>query len=137
MQVMKTSDLNPEVQTPITPRTVAPFRADHVGSLLRPAELKTARRQRESGDISAADLDALENSAIQLLIAKQQIQDPGLQSSDRINFVPANQTKEPAREQIQQRAYELFIERGCEQGRDIEDWLGVCLRIALRCAEFA
>jgi 5-methyltetrahydropteroyltriglutamate--homocysteine methyltransferase len=72
MQVMKTSDLNPEVQTPITPRTVAPFRADHVGSLLRPAELKTAHRQRESGDISAADLDALENSAIQLLIAKQQ-----------------------------------------------------------------
>src|ERR1700683_1934964 len=72
MQVMKTSDLNPEVQTPITPRTVPPFRADHVGSLLRPAELKTARRQRESGDISTADLEALENSAIQLLIAKQQ-----------------------------------------------------------------
>src|ERR1700689_5861201 len=65
MQRMKTSDL-------ITPRPDAPFRADHVGSLLRPAELKTARRQRESGDISAADLDALENSAIQLLIAKQQ-----------------------------------------------------------------
>lgn len=29
----------------------------------------------------------------------------------------------PSEEQIQQRAYELFLERGCEHGRDIEDWL--------------
>jgi hypothetical protein len=29
----------------------------------------------------------------------------------------------PSETQIQQRAYELFLERGCEPGRDIEDWL--------------
>jgi DUF2934 family protein len=29
----------------------------------------------------------------------------------------------PSETQIQQRAYELFLERGCEHGRDIEDWL--------------
>jgi hypothetical protein len=29
----------------------------------------------------------------------------------------------PSEEQIQQRAYELFLQRGCEQGRDVEDWL--------------
>ena len=26
-------------------------------------------------------------------------------------------------EQIEQRAYELYLERGCEDGRDIDDWL--------------
>ncbi len=29
----------------------------------------------------------------------------------------------PSEEQIQRRAYELFLQRGCEQGRDVEDWL--------------
>lgn len=29
----------------------------------------------------------------------------------------------PSEEQIEQRAYELYLERGCEHGRDIEDWL--------------
>lgn len=29
----------------------------------------------------------------------------------------------PSEIQIQQRAYELFLERGCEHGRDVEDWL--------------
>jgi hypothetical protein len=29
----------------------------------------------------------------------------------------------PSETQIQQRAFELFLERGCEHGRDIEDWL--------------
>lgn len=26
-------------------------------------------------------------------------------------------------EQIEQRAYELYLERGCEDGRDVDDWL--------------
>jgi hypothetical protein len=30
---------------------------------------------------------------------------------------------EPSYEEIQQRAYELFLERGCEHGGDAEDWL--------------
>lgn len=29
----------------------------------------------------------------------------------------------PSQEQIQQRAYELFVEHGCESGRELEDWL--------------
>ncbi len=48
-----------------------PFRADHVGSLLRPPELKEARERRARGEISAADLTAVENRAIEKVIAKQ------------------------------------------------------------------
>lgn len=29
----------------------------------------------------------------------------------------------PSEALIQQRAYELFLQRGCEHGRDTEDWL--------------
>ncbi len=29
----------------------------------------------------------------------------------------------PSETQIEQRAYELYLERGCEHGRDTEDWL--------------
>jgi 5-methyltetrahydropteroyltriglutamate--homocysteine methyltransferase len=52
-------------------RTRPPFRADHVGSLLRSPELKEARAQRESGAITAAQLNSVEDSAILSLIAKQ------------------------------------------------------------------
>ena len=39
------------------PRTKPPFRADHVGSLLRPAALKEARGKRERGEITAKNSD--------------------------------------------------------------------------------
>jgi 5-methyltetrahydropteroyltriglutamate--homocysteine methyltransferase len=52
-------------------RTTPPFRADHVGSLLRPSALKDARARRERGEISAADLSAAENNAIEQIIARQ------------------------------------------------------------------
>ncbi|HXJ93517.1 MAG TPA: 5-methyltetrahydropteroyltriglutamate--homocysteine S-methyltransferase [Terriglobia bacterium] len=52
-------------------RTRPPFRADHVGSLLRPAELKQARARHESGEISAEELRAVEDRSIQAVIAKQ------------------------------------------------------------------
>src|ERR1700745_3891814 len=39
-------------------RTTPPFRADHVGSLLRPASLLTARDEFASGRIDAAALRA-------------------------------------------------------------------------------
>ena len=29
----------------------------------------------------------------------------------------------PADEQIRQRAYEIYVTRGCEDGRDLSDWL--------------
>ena len=41
-----------------------PFRADHVGSLLRPPELLRAREQRQQGSISAEALRAIEDRAI-------------------------------------------------------------------------
>jgi 5-methyltetrahydropteroyltriglutamate--homocysteine methyltransferase len=52
-------------------RTVPPFRADHVGSLLRSPELQQARVRRENGEITGDELKAVEDSAIQALIAKQ------------------------------------------------------------------
>jgi 5-methyltetrahydropteroyltriglutamate--homocysteine methyltransferase len=52
-------------------RTTPPFRADHVGSLLRPAELKEARARRQSGEIDSGELKAAEDRAITALIAKQ------------------------------------------------------------------
>ncbi len=52
-------------------RTTPPFRADHVGSLLRPAALKEARARRERGEITAEGLTAAENTAIEGIIARQ------------------------------------------------------------------
>ena len=42
----------------------APFRANHVGSLLRPPELRQARDQHEKGEMSAAALREVENRCI-------------------------------------------------------------------------
>jgi len=53
-------------------RTVPPFRADHVGSLLRPAALKEARAKRERGEITAAALRAVEDREIERAISKQE-----------------------------------------------------------------
>ena len=52
-------------------RTKPPFRADHVGSLLRPAVLKEARAKRAKGEISAAELKAVEDREIERVIKKQ------------------------------------------------------------------
>lgn len=52
-------------------RNRPPFRADHVGSLLRPPILKDARARHERGDISYGDLRAVEDSAIEHVIARQ------------------------------------------------------------------
>ena len=52
-------------------RTTPPFRADHVGSLLRPAELKEARARHQNGEIDSAALKAVEDRAIAALIARQ------------------------------------------------------------------
>jgi 5-methyltetrahydropteroyltriglutamate--homocysteine methyltransferase len=54
--------------TPSTP----PFRADHVGSLLRPAALKAARARREKGEISGGELAEVEDREIEKVIAKQE-----------------------------------------------------------------
>ncbi len=53
-------------------RSKPPFRADHVGSLLRPAALKAAREKRAKGEIGAADLKALEDRETERVIKKQE-----------------------------------------------------------------
>jgi 5-methyltetrahydropteroyltriglutamate--homocysteine methyltransferase len=56
----------------MTARSNAPFRADHVGSLLRPAALKEARAKREKGAITAAQLKEVEDREIEKVIKKQE-----------------------------------------------------------------
>jgi len=48
-----------------------PFRADHVGSLLRPPILKDARARHERGEISDQYLRTVEDAAIERAIARQ------------------------------------------------------------------
>jgi 5-methyltetrahydropteroyltriglutamate--homocysteine methyltransferase len=62
----------------MTARTTPPFRADHVGSFLRPKFLLDAREQRARGEISAEQLRAVEDRAITEIVRFQQ--DVGLQS---------------------------------------------------------
>jgi 5-methyltetrahydropteroyltriglutamate--homocysteine methyltransferase len=62
----------------MTQRTKPPFRADQVGSLLRPAALKAAREARAKGEIGAAELKAVEDREIKDVIKKQEA--AGLQS---------------------------------------------------------
>src|SRR5579863_325397 len=60
-------------------RTSPPFRADHVGSLLRPASVLTARDDFAAGRINAQQLRAAEDAAIRDVVAMQR--DVGLQSA--------------------------------------------------------
>src|ERR1700724_1349386 len=53
-------------------RKKPPFRADHVGSLLRPPALKAAREKRAKGEISAAALAAIEDREIDSVIKRQE-----------------------------------------------------------------
>src|ERR1019366_1849589 len=62
----------------MAPRTEPPFRADHVGSLLRPPELLQARADRASGTITAEDLTTIEDAAIRDVVRLQE--DVGLQT---------------------------------------------------------
>jgi 5-methyltetrahydropteroyltriglutamate--homocysteine methyltransferase len=59
-------------------RTKPPFRADHVGSLLRPGSLKEARERHAKGEISAAELQGVEDREIERVIKKQE--EVGLQA---------------------------------------------------------
>lgn len=52
-------------------RTTAPFRADVVGSFLRPAAIKRAREQFAAGEIDAAALRRVEDEEIQRVVGQQ------------------------------------------------------------------
>jgi 5-methyltetrahydropteroyltriglutamate--homocysteine methyltransferase len=56
----------------MTQRTKPPFRADHVGSILRTAPVKQARAQREKGEITPVQLKAVEDREIEKIIKKQE-----------------------------------------------------------------
>jgi len=59
-------------------RNKPPFRADHVGSLLRPASIHEARAKCAAGAITAADLKSVEDREIERVIRKQE--EVGLQA---------------------------------------------------------
>ena len=51
-------------------RTSPPFRADHVGSLLRTTPLRNARAQHAKGEIDAAALKSVEDREIEKIVKK-------------------------------------------------------------------
>ena len=53
-------------------RNKPPFRADHVGSILRTAPVKEARAKRETGEIGADELRKVEDREIEKIIRKQE-----------------------------------------------------------------
>src|ERR671937_511589 len=53
-------------------RTKPPFRADHVGSLLRPPQLLQARDDFAAGRVGADELRAVEDDAIREIVRKQE-----------------------------------------------------------------
>lgn len=53
-------------------RTLAPFRADHVGSLLRPPEFLKARADFADGRIDEAELKGIEHEAILKAVRMQE-----------------------------------------------------------------
>jgi 5-methyltetrahydropteroyltriglutamate--homocysteine methyltransferase len=60
-------------------RTTPPFRADHVGSLLRPQKLLEAREEFAAGQLPAEELRAIEDEAIRDVVRMQR--DVGLQTA--------------------------------------------------------
>src|SRR5262249_19781334 len=55
-----------------TAHLTPPFRADHVGSLLRSKPLQETRAKRETGGISGEQLKDIENRKIEKIIRKQE-----------------------------------------------------------------
>jgi 5-methyltetrahydropteroyltriglutamate--homocysteine methyltransferase len=59
-------------EAPFAVRQKPPFRADHVGSFLRPKKLLDARDQHKAGTLSAAALRAVEDDAIRDIVRFQE-----------------------------------------------------------------
>jgi 5-methyltetrahydropteroyltriglutamate--homocysteine methyltransferase len=53
-------------------KAAPPFRADHVGSLLRPPELREARAAVAAGTLGAAQLKAVEDDCVRAAVARQE-----------------------------------------------------------------
>jgi 5-methyltetrahydropteroyltriglutamate--homocysteine methyltransferase len=63
----------------VAPRTSPPYRADHVGSLLRPQRLMQARDDHKAGRIGDDELRAIEDESIRDVVTMQE--EVGLQSA--------------------------------------------------------
>jgi 5-methyltetrahydropteroyltriglutamate--homocysteine methyltransferase len=61
-----------QVAAPPPPRVRPPFRADHVGSLLRPKDLQAARAAWKAGQLDASGLRTVEDRCIAAAIARQE-----------------------------------------------------------------
>ena len=59
-------------QARLGPRNLPPFRADHVGSLLRPRELAEARAARKAGALSEDALRMVEDRCVETAIRRQE-----------------------------------------------------------------
>ena len=68
---MAQTDQTTAVTTP-TARETPPFRADHVGSLLRPADLLAARERHARGDMTLEQLREVEDDAIRDAVRMQE-----------------------------------------------------------------
>ena len=53
-------------------RSKPPFRADHVGSLIRPRKLIEARERKAKGEIPAETLTGIQHEAIREVVAMQE-----------------------------------------------------------------
>ncbi len=60
------------MRSPIRPSGRPPFRADHIGSLLRPPRLREAFRRHAAGEIDAAALRAAQDEAIREVVKLQE-----------------------------------------------------------------
>jgi 5-methyltetrahydropteroyltriglutamate--homocysteine methyltransferase len=67
-----TSIIGAVYTSPMAPRSTPPFRADHVGSLLRPQRLLQARDDYAAGAIEAAELRAIEDESIREAVRRQE-----------------------------------------------------------------
>src|ERR687885_1959809 len=63
----------------MAPRDTPPFRADHVGGLLRPPQVMQAREDFQQGRIDAQELRGIEDEAIRDVVRKQE--EVGLRSA--------------------------------------------------------
>ncbi len=76
--LQQASPSGPQTQPRTSKRTKPPFRADHVGSLLRPGHLLEARSNFDKGEISAVQLRKIEDDAVRHAVKRQE--DVGLKS---------------------------------------------------------
>jgi hypothetical protein len=76
---------------------------------MEPSQRPPQRRRRPDGKVTATPE------------TPQREQPAAADASPRDAAVPS--TEAPPREAIELRAYELYVERGCADGNDLDDWL--------------